>query len=99
MIYANYLQYGERSKILILRPAHQKYLFELLDQGKLIAAGSFPDDVGGLYIYEAESQEAAENLMTDDPYFLGNAIAGFRIVAWEVHGANPALLRVADRDH
>jgi hypothetical protein len=33
--------------------------------------------------------------MTADPYFLGNAITEYHIAEWEVHGANPALLRVA----
>jgi uncharacterized protein YciI len=97
MIYANYLHYGDREKILRLRPAHQKYLFGLLEQGKLVAAGSFPEDVGGLYLYEADSSEAAEQLMANDPYVLGNAIASYRITAWEVHGANPDLLRVSKK--
>ena len=48
-----------------------------------------------LYLYEVESQEAAEQLMTADPYFLGNAIAEYHIAEWEVHGENPALLQVA----
>jgi uncharacterized protein YciI len=97
MIFVNYLQYGERERILELRPAHQKYLFGLLEQGKLVAAGSFPEDVGGLYLYETDSQEAAELLMASDPYVQGNAIASFRITAWEVHGVNPDLLRISKK--
>jgi uncharacterized protein YciI len=95
MIYANYVQYGDRKKILELRPSHQKYLFGLIDQGRAVAAGSFPEDVGGLYLYETDTQQSAESMMTNDPYFLGGAIASYRIMAWEVHGANPNLLRVS----
>ena len=95
MIFANYVRYREEARILKLRPEHRKYMFGLLDQGKVVAAGSFPNNSGGLYLYEVESQEAAEHLMTADPYFLGNAIAEYHIAEWEVHGANPALLQVA----
>ena len=95
MIYANYVKYGDRNKILELRPLHQKYLFGLIDRGLAVAAGSFPDDVGGLYLYETDTQQSAERMMTNDPYFVGDAIASYRITAWEVHGANPDLLRVS----
>lgn len=97
MIYANYVAYGERAKILALRPSHQRYMFDLLDRGCAIAAGSFPEDAGGLYLYEAETQNAAESLMSNDPYFLGGAIASYRIALWEIHGANPSLLRVTGK--
>jgi uncharacterized protein YciI len=97
MIYANHVEYGERAKILALRPAHQRYMFDLLDRGKAVAAGSFPDDVGGLYLYEVETQDAAESLMREDPYFIGGAIASYRIMLWEIHGANPSLLRVTGK--
>jgi uncharacterized protein YciI len=95
MIFANYVQYGDEARILKIRPEHRKYMVALLDEGKVVAAGSFPNNSGGLYLYEAESREAAEQLMTADPYFLGNAITEYHIAEWEVHGANPALLRAA----
>jgi uncharacterized protein YciI len=95
MIYANYVQYADRTKVLELRPSHQKYLFGLIDEGRAVAAGSFPEDVGGLYLYETDTQQSAEDMMTNDPYFLGGAIGSYRITAWEVHGANPGLLRVS----
>jgi uncharacterized protein YciI len=97
MIYANYVEYGERAKILALRPSHQRYMFDLLDRGCVIAAGSFPEDAGGLYLYEAETQADAEGLMSNDPYFLGGAIASYRITQWEIHGANASLLRVTGK--
>jgi uncharacterized protein len=95
MIFANYVRYGDEARILKIRPEHRKYMLALLDRGKVVAAGSFPSNSGGLYLYEVDSREAAEQLMTADPYFLGNAIAEYHIAEWEVHGANPALLQVA----
>ena len=95
MIFANYVRYREEARILKLRPEHRKYMFGLLDQRKVVAAGSFLNNSGGLYLYEVESREAAEQLMTADPYFLGNAIAEYHIAEWEAHGENPSLLQVA----
>src|SRR4029077_15701990 len=91
----NYVRYGDENGKLKILPGHRKDMFSLLDQGKVVAAGAFANNSGGLYLYEVEFREAAEQLMTADPYFLGNAIAEYHIAEWEVHGANPALLQVA----
>ena len=98
MIFANYIRYGEEAQILRLRPAHREYMGGLIDSGRAVAAGSFPNNSGGLYLYAVEFQAAAEKLMTDDPYFLGGAIAEYQITAWEVHGVNPALLQISKLD-
>ena len=95
MVFANYVEYGEGALILELRPAHREYMKKLIDNGRAVAAGSFPDNSGGLYLYAVESQAAAEQLMTDDPFFIGGAIADYRITHWEIHGVNPALLRIS----
>ena len=94
MIFANYVTYGDRAKILKLRPTHQKYLFGLRDRGLVVAAGSFPEDVGGLFLYETDTLESAEQLKAGDPYVLGGAIAHYKITPWEIHAVNPALLRL-----
>jgi uncharacterized protein len=85
MIFANYLRYGERCRILKLRPVHQEYLLSLRDRGLLVAAGSFADDVGGLYLYQTDSLNAAGKLAAEDPYILGDAIEYYSITPWEVH--------------
>jgi uncharacterized protein YciI len=95
MIFANYVRYGDEARILKLRPEHRKYMIGLLDQGKAVPAGSFPNNSGALYFYEVDSREAAEQLMTAGRYFLGNAIAEYHIAEREVHCANPSLLQLA----
>ncbi|WP_024519628.1 YciI family protein [Bradyrhizobium sp. Tv2a-2] len=97
MIFVNYLKYGDRHKILELRPVHQKYLFDLRDRGLLVAAGSFAGDVGGLFLYETDTMQSAEALMANDPYILGGAIEHYSISPWEVHAVNPLLLRTTPK--
>jgi uncharacterized protein len=95
VIYVNYLKYSEdRAKVQSLQPAHNKYLRGVMAQGKLLAAGPFPEWTGGLYIYEAETAEEADALMSNDPYAIGGAIESYKITPWELHGVNLNLFRV-----
>ena len=45
MIFANYVRYGDEARILKLRPEHRKYMFGLLDHGKLVEEGLSSDGV------------------------------------------------------
>jgi uncharacterized protein len=95
MIYICIMDYGDEADIRRVRPRHQAYQFRLIEEGKVIAAGSLlhPDD-GGLFVYEAPSLEAAQRLVNDDPYMLEGCITGHRLQEYQIHGANAALLRV-----
>ena len=70
MIYMCLMDYCEdRKRIESVRPHQQACLFRLIDQGKLISAGSFlPNDDGGLFRYEAATLHDAEGLVHDNPY-------------------------------
>ncbi len=94
MIYACIMDYGDRAEIQRVRPKHQAYMFKLIGEGKVISAGSLlqPDD-GGLFLYEAPSLEAAQQMVEDDPYVLEGCITQHRLREYEIHGANAALLR------
>jgi uncharacterized protein len=98
MIYACIMDYGEKADIQRVRPKHQAYVFKLIEQGKVVAAGSLrqPDD-GGLFLYEAPSLEVAQRLVDDDPYILERCITRHRLREYEIHGANAALLRVTGK--
>ena len=96
MIFMCLMEYCEdRSRIKAVRARHQSYLFGLVDQGKMIAAGSFiPDDDGGLFLYEAATLHDAEGLVHDDPYIQEGLIKSWKLREYEVHGMNRDLLRV-----
>ena len=97
MIFMCLMEYSkDHSRIEAIRPHHQAYLFGLIDQGKMIAGGSFvPDDDGGLFLYEAPTLHDAEALVHNDPYIREEGlIASWKLREYEVHGINRDLLRV-----
>jgi uncharacterized protein len=75
-----------------LRPTHRAYMDELTAQGRLIAGGPFIDGTGALFVYEAPSLEAAQAIVTADPYTIGGAFASTGVKVWEVVKAQPMLL-------
>ena len=94
MIYVSYATYHpDADKVQACRPTHQQYIFALLAKGHVVAAGSFPDGSGGLFVYEAESLEQARAFMENDPYIEAGAVTHYTVKEWEIHGAVPALLR------
>jgi uncharacterized protein len=95
MIFVCIMDYAGVEVIAQARPRHRAYMHALIAQGKVIAAGSFaPEDDGGLFLYEAPSREAAELMVAEDPYVKEGAILKYRVREYEIHGANPGLLRV-----
>ncbi len=80
MKFAAIIEYGEdKESIEAFGPAHRTYLRGLLASGRLVAAGPFADDAGALWVYEAETREAAEALLRDDPYTAAGVFATWRI--------------------
>ena len=67
MIFASYVRYGEEARILKLQPEHRKYMFGLLNQGKVVAAGSFPNNSGGLYLYAIRTLSKLAHFQTKSP--------------------------------
>jgi uncharacterized protein len=74
------------------RPAHRAYLTSLLDAGKLVCAGPFTDDFGALIVYEAETREAAEELIRNDPFHAAGVFVRWDVHPWKTVFANPKLL-------
>jgi uncharacterized protein YciI len=89
----NHARYvADQDKVAELRPKHREYMTELISEGKLVAGGPFTDESGALFIYEAQSLEAAEAIVAADPYLTGGAFASYELRPWEVIKANPQLL-------
>jgi uncharacterized protein YciI len=55
------------------RPAHEAYMKDLRDAGKIWAMGRFAGDLGGMAILEVASLEEARALMSADPFIVGGA--------------------------
>ena len=92
----NYAQYIDSAeKIANLRPAHREYMTQLLAEGRLVAGGPFTDGSGALFIYEAASLAAAEEIVAADPYRVGGAFASYTLSPWQIIKANPTLIPAA----
>lgn len=92
MKFAAIIEYTtDAEKIEQIRPQHRAYLRELLDAGKLFASGPFTDTPGALIVYEADSVEAAEELLKADPFHEAGVFVRWVIRPWNVVMSNPAL--------
>ncbi len=80
--FATVFQYGNQDQIADVRPKHREYLSALKEQGKLFGSGPFEDDSGALIIYEAESPEAAEELIANDPFRKAGVFASWEMKPW-----------------
>lgn len=65
-----------------VRPTHREYLTALKEQGKLWASGPFEDDSGALIIYEADEQQAAEELVHNDPFYKAGVFQSYTMKPW-----------------
>lgn len=65
------------------RPEHLAFLQENRDRGNVLMNGRFTDGSGGLVIYRAAAEEAAEALVNEDPYIKLGA-RNYEIHEWDM---------------
>jgi uncharacterized protein YciI len=51
-----------------VRPAHLENLRPLVEQGKMVIGGPFTDGSGSLMVIDMESEAAAREFASNDPY-------------------------------
>lgn len=73
------IEYRDKEKLKALHTVHREYLRRFLENEQLRAAGPFADDEGALWVLEAETAEAAEEIVKGDPYVEAGAIASWKI--------------------
>ncbi len=73
---------SDEAKVQQIRPEHREYLGTLREQGRLVTSGPFTDGSGALIVYEAESQEAAEVLIQDDPFHKNGVFVRWMLRPW-----------------
>ena len=66
--YAVLTTYDDREIRDRVRPSHREFLQRQLERGALVSGGPFVDDSGALVVYEAESPEALQAILDQDPY-------------------------------
>ena len=65
-----------------VRPTHRVWLEEQLENGSLLASGPMVDRPAGLLVFRAESIEALNNLLDQDPFELAGVIGERTIEEW-----------------
>ncbi|MGF6770528.1 uncharacterized protein YciI [Paraburkholderia sp. GAS199] len=97
MKFVTYIKYvDDAAKVASLRPTHREYMALLGAAGSLVAAGPFEDGSGALFIYEADTYDAALAILKADPYDIGGAFASFDMKPWKIVAANVDLLNSVD---
>lgn len=74
-----------------VRPDHRAYCATLKRNGQLVASGPFTDKAGALIIYEANTLEAAEELLKADPFHVAGIFQRWVLRPWTVANANREL--------
>lgn len=93
MTYAVTIEYGpDKTKIDEHRPPHRVYLRGLIESGKLVIAGPFLDDSGGLIVYNVDSEEEVEQVIKADPFYKGGVFQTWVIRPWRIVTVNRAGL-------
>jgi uncharacterized protein YciI len=81
-MYAVQLDYSDDDARLELRPAHRERLTALVADGRLLAAGPWPDDSGALLIFRVDTRGELDAIMLDDPYYTVSGVTVASIREW-----------------
>ena len=84
------IEYGDKEKVKALHPVHREYLRRFLENQQLCAAGPLAEDEGALWVLDAETAEAAEEIVKGDPYVEAGAIVSWKIRALAYWSAQQA---------
>jgi uncharacterized protein YciI len=80
--FATIFTYGNQDRIAEVRPTHREYLAGFKEAGSLFASGPFEDDSGALIIYEAETEEAAREMIANDPFRQAGVFESYTMKPW-----------------
>ncbi|WNM25932.1 YciI family protein [Demequina capsici] len=82
------IQYGydssQAEQMAAVRPSHRAYLAALMDAGSMLAFGRFDDELepGAILLAEADSRDAVDALLAEDPYQVHGLVASCSVRPW-----------------
>lgn len=68
--------------IVAIRPEHRVFLRGVFEAGDLLASGPL-GDTGALLIVQADSEDAALQILVDDPFNTGGLIVQTTVALWK----------------
>lgn len=82
-IFAVTYQYVDDTDLVgAIRPTHREWLAKQLESGSLLASGPMVNRPAALLIWKAESIEALNELLDQDPFEIAGAITERTIEEW-----------------
>lgn len=75
---------NDPAKLADSRPRHRVYLKDLVDHGKVGAAGPWADDSAGFAIYQVADRAELDKLLADDPYTIDGVAAARTVNEWKL---------------
>ena len=80
MKFAAIIEYGpDKDALRAYHPTHRAYLRTFLASDQLRAAGPFADDAGALWVLDADTAEAANQIVMGDPFVAAGVITSWSI--------------------
>lgn len=64
-----------QEKLAEVRPRHREFLARLAERGTVVVAGPLGDGTGGIALYQADDEDALQQIIDTDPYFTEGAVA------------------------
>jgi uncharacterized protein YciI len=65
-----------------VRPEHRDFLRGLAEQGKVLAAGAWTADDGGLLLFDVDDEAEMRKILDNDPYKAAEVIASTKVTPW-----------------
>jgi uncharacterized protein YciI len=90
-MYAVQLAYSDEPQRFELRPGHRDRLAALAADGRLLAAGPWPDDSGALLVFTVGGRDELDEIMRTDPYYAAAGVTVASIQEWHPVTRHPAL--------
>ncbi len=77
------MQPGDERRLAV-RPEHREYVSALFERGQIRMSGPLVGDAGAVLVYEADTEEAARELIAQDPYTREGVVDEVSLREWVV---------------
>lgn len=77
-------RYADQDARARVRPDHLAYINRMHEQGRVVLAGAMADGLGGMVVIRADDEEAARQVVRDDPYTAAGVSADATLREWNV---------------
>lgn len=77
-------------EVAAARPAHREYLDRCYAQGKLVCSGPRDPATGGVILARVDTEEEAQKIIADDPFFV-DGVATYEAIRFQPVKYDPAF--------